>query len=171
MTFDPTSVEVTSVTLFEDHFVQVPWEYINVCGCSKSIMQNTTYYIYTTYYKHAMYILLTNIHTTYRMSDHSLFLNTVQETKSSNFWRRHITPQTPTCVQTRQTALSHQFWSALMHYIWLTNSGPPTLKIGPAAYATFPDWCPCQNCYKSLAIEEKKGVSERICTPLLNQVR
>ena len=34
MTFDPTSVEVTCVTLPKDHCVQVPWEYINVCGYS-----------------------------------------------------------------------------------------------------------------------------------------
>ena len=32
MTFDPTSVEVTCVTLPKDNCVQVPWEYINVCG-------------------------------------------------------------------------------------------------------------------------------------------
>ena len=34
MTFDPTSVEVTCVTLPKDQCVQVPWEYINVCGYS-----------------------------------------------------------------------------------------------------------------------------------------
>ena len=34
MTFDPTSVEVTCVTLPKDHCVQVPREYINVCGYS-----------------------------------------------------------------------------------------------------------------------------------------
>ena len=34
MTFDPTSVEVTCVTLPKDHFVQVPWKYIKVCGYS-----------------------------------------------------------------------------------------------------------------------------------------
>ena len=34
MTFDPMSVEVTCVTLPKDHCVQVPWEYINVCGYS-----------------------------------------------------------------------------------------------------------------------------------------
>ena len=34
MTFDPTSVEVTCVILPKDHCVQVPWEYINVCGYS-----------------------------------------------------------------------------------------------------------------------------------------
>ena len=34
MTFDPTSVEVTCVTLPKDHCVQVPWENINICGYS-----------------------------------------------------------------------------------------------------------------------------------------
>ena len=45
MTFDPTSVEVTYVTLPKDHCVQVTWEYINVCGYSD---QFTTYYILRT---------------------------------------------------------------------------------------------------------------------------
>ena len=31
MTFDPTSVEVTCVTLPKDHFIQVPWKYVKVC--------------------------------------------------------------------------------------------------------------------------------------------
>ena len=35
MTFDPTSVEVTCVTLPKDHCVQVPWKYIKVCGYSE----------------------------------------------------------------------------------------------------------------------------------------
>ena len=34
MTFDPTSVEVSCVTLPEDHCVQVSWKYIKVCGYS-----------------------------------------------------------------------------------------------------------------------------------------
>ena len=34
MTFDPTSVEVTCVTLSKDHRIQVPWKYINVFGYS-----------------------------------------------------------------------------------------------------------------------------------------
>ena len=34
MNFDPTSVEVTSVTLPKDHFIQVPWKYVNVCEYS-----------------------------------------------------------------------------------------------------------------------------------------
>ena len=34
MTFDPTSVEVTCVTLPKDHFIQVPWKYVKVCGYS-----------------------------------------------------------------------------------------------------------------------------------------
>ena len=32
MTFDPTSVEVVCVTLPKDHCIQVPWQYISVCG-------------------------------------------------------------------------------------------------------------------------------------------
>ena len=60
MTFDPMSVEVTCVTLPKDHCVQVPWQYINVCGYSDQfckIPHTCTYtYIHT--------------HTTYRMSDH-----------------------------------------------------------------------------------------------------
>ena len=62
MTFDPTSVEVTCVTLPKDHCVQVPWElYINVCGYSDQFCKFTTYILHITY-----------IHTTYRISDHSL---------------------------------------------------------------------------------------------------
>ena len=60
MTFDPTSVEVTSVTLTKDQCVQVPWEYINVCGYNDQFCKIPhTKYIQTTYY----------IHTTYRISD------------------------------------------------------------------------------------------------------
>ena len=55
MTFDPTSVEVTCVTLPKDHCVQVPWEYIKVCGYCDQLCKIS----HTTY-----------IHTTYRMSDH-----------------------------------------------------------------------------------------------------
>ena len=60
----PMSVEVTCVTLPKDHCVQVPWQYINVCGYSDQfckIPHTYTYYIHTTYYI---------LHTTYRMSDH-----------------------------------------------------------------------------------------------------
>ena len=40
MTFDPTSVEVTCVTLPKDHCVQVPWKYIKVCGYSDHFCKN-----------------------------------------------------------------------------------------------------------------------------------
>ena len=60
MTFDPTSVEVTCVTVPKDHYVQVPWEYVNVCGYSYQFCKNyhihtythilRTYYVHTTYY-------------------------------------------------------------------------------------------------------------------------
>ena len=76
MTFDPTSVEVTCVTVPKDHCVQVPWEYVNVCGYSYQFCKN--YHIHTyTYYVHTTYIL----HTTYYVQNqwsHSLFLNYVQ---------------------------------------------------------------------------------------------
>ena len=39
MTFDPTSVEVTYVTLPKDHFIQVPWKYVKVCGYSDPFFQ------------------------------------------------------------------------------------------------------------------------------------
>ena len=67
MTFDPMSVEVTRVTLSKDHCVQVPWQYINVCGYSDQFCKilHTTYYVHTTYVLRTYYI-----HTTYRMSDH-----------------------------------------------------------------------------------------------------
>ena len=40
MTFDPTSVEVSCVTLPKDHCVQVPWKYIKVCGYSDLFCKN-----------------------------------------------------------------------------------------------------------------------------------
>ena len=40
MTFDPTSVEVTCVTLPKDHCVQVLWKYIKVCGYSDPFCKN-----------------------------------------------------------------------------------------------------------------------------------
>ena len=69
MTFDPTSVEVTCVTLPKDHCFQVPWEYINECGYSNQFCKISHTYIHTTY-----------IHTYYVQNEwsHSLFLNKVQ---------------------------------------------------------------------------------------------
>ena len=40
MTFDPTSVDVTCVTLLKDHCVQDPWKYIKVCGYSDPLCKN-----------------------------------------------------------------------------------------------------------------------------------
>ena len=54
MTFDPASAKVTCVTLPKDHCVQVPWDYINVCGYSDQFCKilHTLYipYILHTYY-------------------------------------------------------------------------------------------------------------------------
>ena len=66
MTFDPTSVEVTCVTLPKDHCVQVPWEYINVCWYSDQFckiphtMLHTTY-IHTTYYRQNEYHIVSSV--------------------------------------------------------------------------------------------------------------
>ena len=40
MTFEPTYVEVTCVTLPKDHCVQVPWKYIKICGYSDPFCEN-----------------------------------------------------------------------------------------------------------------------------------
>ena len=80
MTFDPTSVEVTCVTLPKDHCVQVPWEYINVCGYSDQFCKLPHTYTYYIYYIH------TYIHTTYYVQNewsHSLLLNSVQARQKS----------------------------------------------------------------------------------------
>ena len=46
MTFDPMSVEVTCVTLPKDHCVQVPRQYINVCGYSDQFCKLPHTYTY-----------------------------------------------------------------------------------------------------------------------------
>ena len=80
MTFDPMSVEVTCVTLPKDHCVQVPWEYINVCGYSDQFckLPHTYIHIHT-------YILRTYYVQNER--SHSLLLNSVQARQK---WERVI---------------------------------------------------------------------------------
>ena len=84
MIFDPMSVEVTCVTLPKDHCVQVPWQYINVCGYSDQFCNNTTYihilctyYILRTYYTLRTYYILRTYYVQNEWS-HSLLLNSVQ---------------------------------------------------------------------------------------------
>ena len=86
MTFDPMSVEVTCVTLPKDHCVQVPWQYINVCGYSDQFCKipHTYTYIHT--------------HTTYRMSDHIVSYWT-QFRLDKNMLSAKITH--PSCMTTR----------------------------------------------------------------------
>ena len=63
MTFDPTSVEVTCVTLPKDHYIQVPWEYINVlyCGYSdqfcKTSPKISTYCIHELHTTHTEWVI------------------------------------------------------------------------------------------------------------------
>ena len=82
MTFDPMYVEVTCVTLPKDHCVQVPWQYINVCGYSDQFCKipHTYTYIHT--------------HTYYIQNEwsHSLLLNSVQTRQKSNVQESKWTP-------------------------------------------------------------------------------
>ena len=79
----PMSVEVTCVTLPKDHCVQVPWQYINVCGYSDQfckIPHTYTYYVHTTYYVQNEW-------------SHSLLLNSVQARQKSeppSLWREDM---------------------------------------------------------------------------------
>ena len=66
----PTSAEVTCVTLPKNHCVQVPWEYINVCGYSDQFCQNYHIHTHTTYILHTYYVQ--------NQWSLSLFLNYVQ---------------------------------------------------------------------------------------------
>ena len=43
MTFGPTSVDVTRVTLPKDHCIQVPWNYVKVCGYSTDFLLSKTW--------------------------------------------------------------------------------------------------------------------------------
>ena len=88
MTFDPTSVEVTCVTLLKDHCVQVPWEYINVCGYSDQLCKLPHTYTYYTYILRTYYVQ--------NQWSHSLFLNYVQaRQKKGDFARERLFDQAP----------------------------------------------------------------------------
>ena len=82
MTFDPMSVEVICVTLPKDHCVQVPWQYINVCGYSDQfckIPHTYTYiHIHTAYILRTYYIHTTRTYYAQKEWSHSLLLNSVQ---------------------------------------------------------------------------------------------
>ena len=97
MTFDPMSVEVTCVTLPKDHCVQVPWQYINVCGYSDQFGKLPHTYTCThTYILHVYYIQ--------NEWSHSLLLNSVQARQKSDpfiyqptrfwskFWQSYLPP-------------------------------------------------------------------------------
>ena len=82
MTFDLMSVEVTCVTLPKDHCVQVPWQYINVCGYSDQFCKIP--HTYTYIIVHTTYIL----HTYYVQNEwsHSLLLNSVQARQKLKYY-------------------------------------------------------------------------------------
>ena len=129
MTFDPMSVEVTCVTLPKDHCVQVPWQYINICGYSDQfckIPHTYKYYVHTIYYVQTIYY----VHTTYRMSDHIVSywtqfrrdknLRLVERTKKKNV------PRAKYSLHDK----SNNFWFSMTTFwaIWFEKL-PKTLKI------------------------------------------
>ena len=72
---DPTSVEVTYVTLPKDHCVQVPWEYITVCGYSDQFCKLSNTYTCMI------------LRTTHRMSDNIVsFWTTFRRDKNEYTW-------------------------------------------------------------------------------------
>ena len=113
MTFDPMSVEVTCVTLPKDHCVQVPWQYINVCGYSDQFCKIPHTYIHT----HTTYIL----HTYYVQNEwsHSLLLNSVQARQKS--------PVYPNRCYWKLTSTNQKIWLLLYVYDCYTQS-PIILK-------------------------------------------
>ena len=100
MTFDPMSVEVTCVTLPKDHCVQVPWEYINVCGYSDQFCKLP--HTYTTTYIHIL-------RTYYVQNEwsHSLLLNSVQARQLLNSVQAR---QLLNSVQARQKGKIDALW-------------------------------------------------------------
>ena len=73
----PQSVEITCVTLPKDQCIQVPWQYINVCGYSDQFCKIPHTYTYI----HILHAYTYYIHTTYYVQNewsHSLLLNSVQ---------------------------------------------------------------------------------------------
>ena len=74
------SIQVTCVTLSKDHYVQVPWEYINVCGYSDQFCK-----LPHTFYALHNYVLHTSTYYIQNEWSLSLFLNSVQ-TRQKNWW-------------------------------------------------------------------------------------
>ena len=95
ITFDPMSVEVTCVTLPKDHCVQVPWQYINVCGYSDQFGKLP--HTYTCTHTYIKYYIQNEW-------SHSLLLNSVQARQKSDpfiyqptrfwskFWQSYLPP-------------------------------------------------------------------------------
>ena len=102
MTFDPTSVEVTCVTLPKDHCVQVLWKYIKVCGysdlfCKKNLNQRSltprwplTPHLLRSYVWLYPRIILSKSH-----ENTSKYVDTVTFFAKKNLNQRSLTPRWP----------------------------------------------------------------------------
>ena len=129
MTFDPMSVEVRCVTLPKDHCVQVPWQYIDVCGYSDQFCK---YHIHTTYYVHTYYVQ--------NEWSHSLLLNSVQARQLLN------------SVQARQK-MSFMYKSmGAKHSNWQLSQNNQYVSyallslVGRIAFDAFNYFAPCSCC-------------------------
>ena len=128
MTFDPTSVEVTCVTVPKDHYVQVPWEYVNVCGYSYQFCKNYHIHTYThilrTYYVHTTYYVQNQW--SHSLSGETTTINvSIQETKIIR-WRHHARKLCLRTDGTRNTRCTHKLniYTTTLHNYWMHYSSP-----------------------------------------------
>ena len=101
MTFDPTSVEVTCVTLPKDHCVQVLWKYIKVCGYSDPFCTNlnqrslTPRWPLTPHLLRSYVWLYSRIIVSKSHENTSKYVDTVTFFAKKNLNQRSLTPRWP----------------------------------------------------------------------------
>ena len=101
MTFDPTSVEVTCVTLPKDHCVQVLWKYIKVCGYSDPFCKNlnqrslTPRWPLTPHLLRSYVWLYPRIIVSKSHENTSKYVDTVTFLEKKNLNQRSLTPRWP----------------------------------------------------------------------------
>ena len=101
MTFDPTSVEVTCVTLPKDHCVQVLWKYIKVCGYSDPFCKNLNQRSLTPRWPLTPYLLRSHVWLYPRIivskshENTSKYVDTVTFFAKKNLNQRSLTPRWP----------------------------------------------------------------------------
>ena len=99
MTFDPTSVEVTCVTLPKDHCVQVPWKYINVCGYSDQFCKIPHTYIHTTYILRTEWVITVSFWTKFRRDNYKYHSSYAMWMQKDQIYIFVILQEKPFCGQ------------------------------------------------------------------------